>query len=97
MLKCLQALWKGDRAAVINSMVCCYLLPFIMTLQSISVLLLFCLCLPSWVTHIAMVAFSLWGPPVMIALMTTAWQPDRNRVSDCDMSGCIGHCLQPDR
>jgi hypothetical protein len=33
LVKCLQALYKRNRRAVVNSLLCCYLLPFIMTLQ----------------------------------------------------------------
>jgi hypothetical protein len=33
LLKCLQALCGRNRRAVVNSLLCCYLLPFIMTLQ----------------------------------------------------------------
>jgi hypothetical protein len=33
LLKCLQALCRRNRRAVVNSLLCCYLLPFIMTLQ----------------------------------------------------------------
>jgi hypothetical protein len=33
LLRCLQALWRRNRRAVVNSLLCCYLLPFIMTLQ----------------------------------------------------------------
>jgi hypothetical protein len=54
--------------------VCCHA-------QSLAVLLLLGVCFPYWIVHICVVAFCLWGPPVMIALMTTAWQPDRQRVS----------------
>jgi hypothetical protein len=48
--------------------------------QSLAVLLLLGMCFPYWIVHICVVAFCLWGPPVMIALMTTAWQPERQRV-----------------
>jgi hypothetical protein len=54
--------------------------------QSLAVLLLLGVCFPYWIVHICVVAFCLWGPPVMIALMTTAWQPERQRVSICDCS-----------
>lgn len=86
LVKCLQSLLTHNRRAVVNSLLCCYLLPFIMTLQSVAVLLVLGLCFPSWIVHICVVAFCLWGPPVMIALMTTAWQPQHHRVS-CGLAG----------
>ncbi|KAF8062902.1 PUB35 [Scenedesmus sp. PABB004] len=77
LVKCAQALCRRNRRAVVHSLLCCYLLPLIMTVQSLAVLLLLGVFLPSWIVHICVVAFCLWGPPVMIALMTTAWQPQR--------------------
>eukprot|EP00877_Chromochloris_zofingiensis_P013999 jgi/Chrzof1/8853/Cz03g26190.t1 len=73
--KCIQACFKQDRRTVIRSLLCCYVLPMIMTFQSLSVLMWMCVFLPSWIVHISMVAFCLWGPPAMIALMSSAWQP----------------------
>eukprot|EP00878_Enallax_costatus_P013032 GHUV01013617.1.p1 GENE.GHUV01013617.1~~GHUV01013617.1.p1 ORF type:complete len:294 (+),score=91.23 GHUV01013617.1:897-1778(+) len=70
---------QQNKQLVRNSLLCCYALPFIMTLQSMSVLLMIGLVFPLWMLHICVVAFCLWGPPAMIALMTTAWQPDRHR------------------
>lgn len=81
LYKCTQAAMKHDKQLVRNSLLCCYALPFIMTLQSMSVLLVLGLVFPYWILHICVVAFCVWGPPAMIALMTTAWQPDRHRVS----------------
>uniref|UniRef100_A0A383VPS3 U-box domain-containing protein n=1 Tax=Tetradesmus obliquus TaxID=3088 RepID=A0A383VPS3_TETOB len=84
LAKCCQALARRNTRAVVNSLLCCYLLPFIMTLQSLAVLLLLGVAFPYWIVHICVVAFCLWGPPVMIALMTTAWQPERQRVAGAD-------------
>ncbi|KAF6258058.1 hypothetical protein COO60DRAFT_1460844 [Scenedesmus sp. NREL 46B-D3] len=79
LFKCLQALCSQDRRAVVNSLLCCYLLPFIMTLQSLAVLLLLGMCLPYWVVNLCALAFCQWRPRVMISLMTTAWQPGQQR------------------
>jgi hypothetical protein len=74
--KVLGAVLRGDRAAVWATCMCSYVLPAIITAQTLTVLLWICLLMPSWLVHISMVAICLWGPPMILALGTAQWNDE---------------------
>ncbi len=90
MGKILAALLRNDRPLVGRSIMCCYVLPTIITCQTLTVLLWMCVMMPSWLVHISMVAICLWGPPMILALMTTPWQPNQMNGFDLGVDAPAG-------
>ena len=61
--KVLAAVLRDDRALVGRSIVCCYVLPSIITAQSLAALLWMCVLMPAWLGHICSIAICLWWVP----------------------------------